>query len=188
MSTHPAKDEPRGRGLLLLELDGAGSHPAAWRVSARHPAAVLAPENAPRRGARRRVRRVPRGDIFATPACRTATALTPRAQTPPTRRPRRLNALQRAAFAGPVTRSLALIPEVDTVYTEPFHVSTQLASLDYVSGGRAGWLVAASTSAADAAAVGRDTVPGERTRPGGRRLNRGQPQALGLLGGRRRDP
>ena len=37
-----------------------------------------------------------------------------------------------------------LVPEVDTVYTEPFHVSTQLASLDYVSGGRAGWLVAAS--------------------------------------------
>ena len=60
-----------------------------------------------------------------------------------------------------MTRSLALIPEVDTVYTEPFHVSTQLASLDYVSGGRAGWLVASSTSAADAAAVGRDTVPGE---------------------------
>jgi alkanesulfonate monooxygenase SsuD/methylene tetrahydromethanopterin reductase-like flavin-dependent oxidoreductase (luciferase family) len=74
----------------------------------------------------------------------------------------RLNALQRAAFASPVTRTLALIPEVDTVYTEPFHLSTQLASLDYVSGGRAGWLVAASSSAADAAAVGRDTVHGER--------------------------
>jgi alkanesulfonate monooxygenase SsuD/methylene tetrahydromethanopterin reductase-like flavin-dependent oxidoreductase (luciferase family) len=74
----------------------------------------------------------------------------------------RLDALQRAAFAGPVTRSLVLIPEVDTVYTEPFHISTQLASLDYVSNGRAGWLVAASTSAADAAAVGRATVPGAR--------------------------
>ena len=74
----------------------------------------------------------------------------------------RLNALQRAAFAGPITSSIALIPEVDTVYTEPFHVSTQLASLDYVSGGRAGWLVAASTSSADAAAVGRETVSGGR--------------------------
>ena len=74
----------------------------------------------------------------------------------------RLNALQRAAFAGPVTRSIALVPEVDTVYTEPFHISTQLASLDYVSGGRAGWLVAASESAADAAAVGRDLVGSDR--------------------------
>ena len=51
-----------------------------------------------------------------------------------------------------------LVPEVDTVYTEPFHISTQLASLDYVSGGRAGWLVAASDQAADAAAVGRSLV------------------------------
>jgi len=72
--------------------------------------------------------------------------------------PGRANALLRAAFAGPVTHTIALVPEVDTGYTEPFHVSTQLASLDYVSGGRAGWLVGASDQAADAAAVGRSVV------------------------------
>jgi alkanesulfonate monooxygenase SsuD/methylene tetrahydromethanopterin reductase-like flavin-dependent oxidoreductase (luciferase family) len=74
--------------------------------------------------------------------------------------PGRVNALQRAAFAGPVTRSIALVPEVDTVYTEPFHVSTQLASLDYVSGGRAGWIVTAAESPEAAAAVGRSAVGG----------------------------
>ena len=74
--------------------------------------------------------------------------------------PGRANALQRAAFAGPVTRSIALVPEVDTVYTEPFHVSTQLASLDYVSGGRAGWIVTATESTEAAAAVGRSSVSG----------------------------
>ncbi|MDR6507028.1 LLM class flavin-dependent oxidoreductase [Arthrobacter oryzae] len=73
----------------------------------------------------------------------------------------RLNALQRAAFAGPLTRSIALIPEVDTAYTEPFHVSTQLASLDYVSGGRAGWIATAEDDPAAAAAVGRRYVTGE---------------------------
>jgi alkanesulfonate monooxygenase SsuD/methylene tetrahydromethanopterin reductase-like flavin-dependent oxidoreductase (luciferase family) len=72
----------------------------------------------------------------------------------------RLNALQRAAFAGPVTRSLALIPEVDAVYTEPFHVATQLASLDYVSEGRAGWIATAADAADAAAAVGRHYVTG----------------------------
>ncbi|MGN7199527.1 LLM class flavin-dependent oxidoreductase [Arthrobacter sp. SAFR-044] len=72
----------------------------------------------------------------------------------------RANALQRAAFAGPVTRTIALVPEVDTVYTEPFHVSTQLASLDYVSGGRAGWIVSAAESPEAAAAVGRSSVTG----------------------------
>ncbi|MBT2249198.1 LLM class flavin-dependent oxidoreductase [Arthrobacter sp. BHU FT2] len=74
--------------------------------------------------------------------------------------PGRANALQRAAFAGPVTRSIALVPEVDTVYTEPFHISTQLASLDYVSGGRAGWIVTAAESPEAAAAVGRSSVSG----------------------------
>jgi alkanesulfonate monooxygenase SsuD/methylene tetrahydromethanopterin reductase-like flavin-dependent oxidoreductase (luciferase family) len=73
----------------------------------------------------------------------------------------RLNALQRAAFAGPLTRSLVLIPEVDTAYTEPFHASTQLASLDYVSGGRAGWIATAEDDPAAAAAVGRSYVAGD---------------------------
>ncbi|WP_285248010.1 LLM class flavin-dependent oxidoreductase [Pseudarthrobacter sp. efr-133-R2A-89] len=75
--------------------------------------------------------------------------------------PGRANALQRAAFAGPVTHAIALVPEVDTVYTEPFHVSTQLASLDYVSGGRAGWIATAADAPGAAAAVGRSAVTGE---------------------------
>ncbi|MFY9633391.1 MAG: LLM class flavin-dependent oxidoreductase [Cellulosimicrobium cellulans] len=74
--------------------------------------------------------------------------------------PGRANALQRAAFAGPVTRTIALVPELDTVYTEPFHVSTQLASLDYVSGGRAGWIATAAESPQAAAAVGRTSATG----------------------------
>ncbi|MFJ6301702.1 LLM class flavin-dependent oxidoreductase [Pseudarthrobacter oxydans] len=74
--------------------------------------------------------------------------------------PGRAHALQRAAFAGPVTRTIALVPEVDTVYTEPFHVSTQLASLDYVSGGRAGWIATAAEAPEAAAAVGRPSVSG----------------------------
>ena len=74
--------------------------------------------------------------------------------------PGRANALQRAAFAGPISRTIALVPEIDTVYTEPFHVSTQLASLDYVSGGRAGWIATAAEAPEAAAAVGRSSVTG----------------------------
>ncbi|MGY3318934.1 LLM class flavin-dependent oxidoreductase [Arthrobacter sp. TE12232] len=155
MSTLPPNDQPRGRGLLLLELDGAGSHPAAWRASRTVPGAVLSPDHL-------------RGAVLAAESAGFHAATLSDPGLPDSALPgqpgpdntARLNALQRAAFAGPVTRSLALIPEVDTVYTEPFHIATQLASLDYVSGGRAGWLVAASPSAADAAAVGRDTVRG----------------------------
>jgi alkanesulfonate monooxygenase SsuD/methylene tetrahydromethanopterin reductase-like flavin-dependent oxidoreductase (luciferase family) len=96
--------------------------------------------------------------------------------------PRRANALQRAAYAGPITRTIALVPEVDTVYTEPFHVSTQLASLDYVAGGRAGWIATAAESPAAAAAVGREFVSGAAL---------GQEAAasiVGLLGGRSGNP
>jgi alkanesulfonate monooxygenase SsuD/methylene tetrahydromethanopterin reductase-like flavin-dependent oxidoreductase (luciferase family) len=141
-----------GRGLLLLEVDGAGGHPAAWRASGAAPASVLDPA---------RLRAV----VLAAESAGFHAA-TFRDHSPSDggngRDAVRLDALQRAAFAGPTTRSIALIPEVDTVYTEPFHVSTQLASLDYVSGGRAGWLVAASTNPADAAAVGRNTVRRDR--------------------------
>jgi alkanesulfonate monooxygenase SsuD/methylene tetrahydromethanopterin reductase-like flavin-dependent oxidoreductase (luciferase family) len=160
MSTSPEPREPRpsnpgGAGVLVIELDGAGGHPAAWRATRTAPAAVLTPG---------RLREL----VLAAESAGFHAATFSDAPHPegdggqPEDAAARLNALQRAAFAGPITHSIALIPEVDTVYTEPFHISTQLASLDYVSGGRAGWLVAASTSSADAAAVGRQTVSGGR--------------------------
>jgi len=143
MSSHSAQDGPREHGLLLLELDGAGSHPAAWRVSRTAPAAVLGPEHL-------------RGAVLAAESAGFHAATFSDPGLPAPGHPdaaARLNALQRAAFAGPVTRSLALIPEVDTAYTEPFHISTQLASLDYVSGGRTGWLVPAQNPPALAEAI-----------------------------------
>jgi alkanesulfonate monooxygenase SsuD/methylene tetrahydromethanopterin reductase-like flavin-dependent oxidoreductase (luciferase family) len=116
-------------GFLALELDGAGwdgTGSAGDTGFASLAAAVLAAESA--------------GFHVATFADAPV--------------PGRANALQRAAYAGPLTRTIALVPEVDTVYTEPFHVSTQLASLDYVSGGRAGWIATAVESPEAAAAVG----------------------------------
>ncbi|MGO4859256.1 LLM class flavin-dependent oxidoreductase [Arthrobacter sp. 2MCAF14] len=147
MSRNPRPGRP---GFLALELDGDGAHPAAWRKARHAPdellngarirSTVLAAESA--------------GFHVATFADGPAASSVARVRDAGGR----LNALQRAAFAGPVTSSIVLVPEVDTVYTEPFHISTQLASLDYVSGGRAGWLVAASGYAEEAAAVGRSFV------------------------------
>jgi alkanesulfonate monooxygenase SsuD/methylene tetrahydromethanopterin reductase-like flavin-dependent oxidoreductase (luciferase family) len=163
--TSQTRQASAGRGLLLLELDGAGAHPAAWRASRTGPAAVLSPSRL-----REVVLTAESAGFHAATFADGPLAHDPDAFGPDaggtdaggTDAAARLNALQRAAFAGPITRSLTLIPEVDTVYTEPFHISSQLASLDYVTGGRAGWLVAAAGSAADAAAVGRETVCGDR--------------------------
>lgn len=144
-----------GHGFLALELDGDGAHPAAWRKARHAPAELLD-------GTRVRAT-VLAAESAGFHVATFADGSLPAASSEQGGRdiPGRLNALQRAAFAGPVTGSIVLVPEVDAVYTEPFHISTQLASLDYVSGGRAGWLVAASGKAADAAAVGRSHVSGE---------------------------
>jgi alkanesulfonate monooxygenase SsuD/methylene tetrahydromethanopterin reductase-like flavin-dependent oxidoreductase (luciferase family) len=143
-----------GRGLLFIELDGDGGHPAAWRNSRSNPDAALGPD------------RLTESVLAAESAgFHAATFREGTSDVATAAGSGLLNALQRAAFVAPLTRSIALVPEVDTVYTEPFHVSTQLASLDYVSRGRAGWLVRASPSRAEAAAVGREHADaGRRTR------------------------
>ncbi|AEV83417.1 FMNH2-utilizing oxygenase [Actinoplanes sp. SE50] len=60
-----------------------------------------------------------------------------------------------AARVAPVTRHLGLVPVATTTHTEPFHLSTALATLDHVSRGRAGWQVRVSSDPAEAALLGR---------------------------------
>lgn len=138
-------------GFLALELDGDGAHPAAWRAARHAPAELLSGDRI-------------RSTVLAAESAGFHVATFSDGPLSPGGGADiggRLDAVQRAAFAGPLTRSIVLVPEVDTVYTEPFHVATQLASLDYVSGGRAGWLVAAGGTEQEAAAVGRDAVDGQ---------------------------
>ncbi|MCK7623202.1 LLM class flavin-dependent oxidoreductase [Streptomyces sp. RS10V-4] len=65
------------------------------------------------------------------------------------------DALGLLARIAPATERIGLVPAVTTTHTEPFHVSTALATLDWVSRGRAGWTVEVSTTAAEAALTGR---------------------------------
>ena len=51
----------------------------------------------------------------------------------------RLDALMTLARVAPVTSHIGLVPTVTTTFTEPFHVSKAVATLDWVSTGRAGW-------------------------------------------------
>ena len=46
-----------------------------------------------------------------------------------------------AALVAARTERIGILVRIATAVTEPFHVSTQLATIDVVSGGRAGWLV-----------------------------------------------
>jgi alkanesulfonate monooxygenase SsuD/methylene tetrahydromethanopterin reductase-like flavin-dependent oxidoreductase (luciferase family) len=60
-----------------------------------------------------------------------------------------------AARLAPVTRHVGLVPVATTTHTEPFHLSTALATVDHVSNGRAGWQVRVSGRPAEAALLGR---------------------------------
>lgn len=66
-----------------------------------------------------------------------------------------LHPIHMAAHLAPLTRDIALLPRTDAVHVEPFHLATQLMSLDHVSHGRAGWLLRAETDPAVPASVGR---------------------------------
>lgn len=60
-----------------------------------------------------------------------------------------------AARVAPLTRHIGLVPVATTTHTEPFHLSTALATLDHVSRGRAGWQVRVSADPESALLLGR---------------------------------
>jgi alkanesulfonate monooxygenase SsuD/methylene tetrahydromethanopterin reductase-like flavin-dependent oxidoreductase (luciferase family) len=142
---------------LAVALDGAGWHPAAWRESNARPSRLftagywtwlvaeaerglldfvtfedsLSLQSADRDGPDERTDRV-RG---------------------------RLDAVLTAARVAPPTRNIGLIPTVIVTHTEPFHASKAIATLDYVSAGRAGLRVKVSARRDEAGHFGRRSFP-----------------------------
>lgn len=57
---------------------------------------------------------------------------------------------------GAVTGRIGLVCTASTTYDEPFHVARRFASLDYATGGRAGWNLVTSAHEAEARNFGRD--------------------------------
>jgi alkanesulfonate monooxygenase SsuD/methylene tetrahydromethanopterin reductase-like flavin-dependent oxidoreductase (luciferase family) len=71
----------------------------------------------------------------------------------------RLDAIMVACRLAPATRHIGLVPMASTTLTEPFLLSTQIATLDYASRGRGGWQIDVSDAPADALYVGPRLVP-----------------------------
>jgi FMN-dependent oxidoreductase (nitrilotriacetate monooxygenase family) len=63
-----------------------------------------------------------------------------------------------------VTDHIGLIATATTTYNEPYHVARKFASLDHLSGGRAGWNLVTSDAAAEAQNFGRDEHVGHAER------------------------
>ncbi|MEW2167179.1 LLM class flavin-dependent oxidoreductase [Streptomyces sp. NPDC007084] len=133
---------------LAVELDGDGAHPAAWRRAAHSPDQLLTP------------RRVAHVAAVAENAGFTLVTLDDGA-LPPGVSPDpvgRIGAVERAAFVAASTSTIGIAPTVPLTYAEPFHVSGQLASLDHISAGRAGWVVTEEDRPEAARAWGRPEV------------------------------
>ncbi|MFJ9903332.1 LLM class flavin-dependent oxidoreductase [Streptomyces sp. NPDC101152] len=83
----------------------------------------------------------------------------------------RLDAVLTASRIAPLTRHIGLVPTVIATHTEPFHISKAIATLDYVSTGRAGLRVQISARPHEADHFGRRTFPpidlGELQSPAG---------------------
>jgi alkanesulfonate monooxygenase SsuD/methylene tetrahydromethanopterin reductase-like flavin-dependent oxidoreductase (luciferase family) len=127
-------ESPEGAGprrpILGVALDGAGSHPAAWRHPGARPAELFSAGyyvELARTADRGGLDLVTLDDAFAPPG------------TGPGQVRGRFDAVQLAARIAPATERIGVVPVAMTTHTEPFHVSKQLATLDFVSSGRAGW-------------------------------------------------
>lgn len=60
-----------------------------------------------------------------------------------------------ASWVAPRTHRIGLIPTVTVTHTEPFHVSKNIATLDHISSGRAGWQVQVSNTVEESRLFGR---------------------------------
>lgn len=64
-----------------------------------------------------------------------------------------------ASSLAPLTTHVGLVPTVVTTHTEPFHVAKAVATLDHLSGGRAGVRIRVDGTRAGARLIGRRDVP-----------------------------
>ncbi|UGT68308.1 LLM class flavin-dependent oxidoreductase [Nocardia gipuzkoensis] len=133
---------------LGVELDGEGFHPEAWRRAAHAPDRLLTADTV-----RERVTAAENaGFTLAT----FADSILPDQEIPG-----RIDAVTRASFVAATTSTIGLVPTVATTYAEPFHTASQVASLDYASRGRAGWIAERVDDSRAAAAWGRQPVAGD---------------------------
>ncbi|MGW2013799.1 LLM class flavin-dependent oxidoreductase [Streptomyces sp. NPDC001927] len=142
---------------LAVALDGAGWHPAAWREPGARPHELFTPAYWADL-----VAEAERGLLdFVT----IEDSLGPQSSHPTEPDERtdqvrgRLDAVLVAARVAPLTRHIGLVPTVVATHTEPFHVSKAIATLDYVSNGRAGLRIQVSGRTGEAAHFGRRTFP-----------------------------
>nr|WSX74875.1 LLM class flavin-dependent oxidoreductase [Streptomyces sp. NBC_00899] len=157
---------------LAVALDGAGWHPAAWREPGARPNDLFTAGYWADLAAEAERGLLDFVTIEDSLGQQSSSFTGPDGRTDQVRG--RLDAVLTAARIAPLTTHLGLIPAAVVTHTEPFHLSKSVATLDHVSGGRAGVQVRVSGRADEAAHFGRREVPrlpvAELDSPAGRAL------------------
>ena len=140
---------------LAVALDGYGWHPEAWRRT---------PDLQPVTSGRYWAGLATTAERGLLDFVTFDDALTPQRRRRPEIEPRwlagRPDAVLIASRVAPATSHIGLIPVATVTHTEPFHISKAIATLDFVSHGRAGWQVRVSGTAHEAELFGRRDVTG----------------------------
>ncbi len=142
---------------LAVALDGAGWHPAAWREPLARPADLLTPGYWASLAAEAERGLLDLVTIEDSLGVQSSRRLDPDRRTDHVRG--RLDAVLIAARVAPLTTRIGLVPAVTATHTEPFHMAKAIATLDYVSTGRAGLRVQVSARPYEAALFGRREMP-----------------------------
>jgi alkanesulfonate monooxygenase SsuD/methylene tetrahydromethanopterin reductase-like flavin-dependent oxidoreductase (luciferase family) len=141
---------------LAVALNGAGWHPAAWREPAAQPERLFTA------GYWTELARQAEGGLLDFLTIEDALNLQSDDHFEADSRTDRvrglLDAVLIAARVAPATRHIGFVPTAITYHTEPFHLSKAIATLDYVSTGRAGIRVQVGARTDTAAHFGRREV------------------------------
>jgi len=141
---------------LAVALEGAGWHPAAWREPGARPAELLTAgywADLVTEAERGLLDFVTFSDALSL---QSDSQHQPDARTDRVRG--RLDAVLTAARIAPLTSHIGLMPAATVTHTEPFHISKAIATLDWVSSGRAGVAVKVSARQDEFGHFGRRTL------------------------------
>lgn len=149
-------DSPRQLSLGAFLMAG-GHHIAAWR----HPDVVANPLDFSQY---RRAAQIAEAAKFDALFVADSVAASTDAIASHTSRSVYFEPLTLLSALSAITERIGLVSTVTTSYNEPYHVARKFASLDHISGGRAGWNLVTSDAAAEAFNFGRDAHIGHAER------------------------
>ncbi|WP_042387101.1 LLM class flavin-dependent oxidoreductase [Streptacidiphilus melanogenes] len=152
-----ARDDRDGRRQLHLNafLMDAGHHEASWRLPTAPPRAAFDLQHWIE------LARLAESAKFDSLFLADGPAL---GGTGEFRPPGQLEPLTLLTALSQATSRIGLIATVSSTYNEPYNLARRLASVDHVSGGRAGWNIVTSAGTAEAANFGLDTRPSHADR------------------------